>query len=478
MLFLQKGNKMNRVLRIWAIILFSSAIVIRFFYASPFAASWDEVDFSLALKQYDILAMQPHFPGYPFFILGGMMTHLFIESPVQSLGIFNAIMALTAAFPMYWMARHYVSKTSALIVVAALQTSGYFSILVTQPMSEGAALAVLWWYLWSVERAFRTNEFRAQFWPVIFFAVLMGIRVSYAPFGIALIVLVWQQWHEEKWRFIIICCTAVLSQLVWIGALIWNIGGVEGLWKISFGFVEGHFTEWGGAVTETSEPLISRLFRLLSENIGFAGIGVHSYVLTSFFLFFLLLFVLQWKNIRCYPKLLIALGIVYFVWNLLGQNIDKPRHSYPIVAIVLCVLAISWLKRHSGILLLLFATFQLVISIPLMQEQKEAVPATYQLASYLQEKQQPFIVYTWEETRIMEYLHVPYEHKRFYTYDYFLQDKKYHKDDTIHVTNHLIEGFQKQGIDIKGQVEEVAVFRSNPLFDPVYNKIILYEWKK
>lgn len=78
---------MKQVLRIWAVVLFTSAICIRFFYVSPFAATWDEVDFTLALKQYDILAMQPHFPGYPFFILGGMITHLFIENPVQSLGV-------------------------------------------------------------------------------------------------------------------------------------------------------------------------------------------------------------------------------------------------------------------------------------------------------------------------------------------------------------------------------------------------------
>ncbi|AIK35784.1 dolichyl-phosphate-mannose-mannosyltransferase family protein [Bacillus pseudomycoides] len=478
MLFLQKGNKMKQILRIWAVILFTSAICIRFFYASPFAATWDEVDFTLALKQYDILAMQPHFPGYPFFILGGMITHLFIENPVQSLGIFNAIMALSAAFPMYWIARHYVSRTSALIVVAVLQTSGYFSILVTQPMSEGAALAIVWWYIWSIERAFRTKRFQTQFWPVLFFALLMGIRLSYAPFGIVLILLLWQQWHEEKWRFIILFCTTVLSQLVWVSALIWNIGGITGLWKISFGFVEGHFTEWGGAVTETSEPLISRFCRLLSENIIFAGIGMHSYYLVGFFLSFLFLFVLQWKNIRCYPKVIIALGSFYFLWNLLGQNIDKPRHSYPIVAMFLCVFAISWLKRHRGIVLLLFATSQLIVSIPLMKEQQVEVPATYQLASYLEGKQQSFIVYTWEETRVMEYLQMPYEHKRFYTYDYFLQDKKYHKNDTIYVTNHLIEGFEKQGIDIKGQMEQVAVFRSNPLFDPVYHKIVLYRWKK
>ena len=63
-----------------------------------------------------------------------------------------------------------------------------------------------------------------------------------------------------------------------------------------------------------------------------------------------------------------------------------------------------------------------MISIPLMKEQHTEVPATYQLASYLERKQEPFIVYTWEETRVMEYLQMPYEHKRFYIF-IFLQDK-------------------------------------------------------
>ncbi|GAA3320908.1 hypothetical protein GCM10020331_033840 [Ectobacillus funiculus] len=56
--------------------------------------------------------------------------------------------------------------------------------------------------------------------------------------------------------------------------------------------------------------------------------------------------------------------------------------------------------------------------------------------------------------------------------------KKYRQNDTIYVTNHLIDGFRKQGARVEGNLKKkVAEFRSNPLFDPVYSEIILYEWR-
>ncbi|WP_156774292.1 hypothetical protein [Fictibacillus arsenicus] len=104
-------------------------------------------------------------------------------------------------------------------------------------------------------------------------------------------------------------------------------------------------------------------------------------------------------------------------------------------------------------------------------------PAVYQSANYLAQKDEESVIYTWEETRVFQYLDVPFEHKRFYTYDLFLQDKKYNKNKKIYVTNHLIEGFKEQGIDVSDHLEEVKTLRSNELFDPVYDEITLYRWE-
>lgn len=470
--------------RIAASISIIAAAIIRFLYASPFSSTWDQVDFALALYKYDITNMQPHFPGYPFFILGGIAIHYWIDNPAQALAIFNAVLALTAMFPMYKLACRYVTVTQAFVVVALLQTSSYFSILVTQSMSEGAALSIVWWYIWVLMIAFERREFRFQILPLVLFALLMGIRLSYAPFGIGIVFLLLCRHNRNAVRVVSLILFAALLQSVWVSALVLNVGGIDGLFKLAFGFVGGHFTEWGGAVTETTEPLVSRLYRLVVTNIIYVGVLSQSLV-SGVILVLLIIFLVFRRKKELHREmkgetwLLLTITVIYFLWNLLAQNIDKPRHSYPIVMLLLFLFAVSSIKMRpvSQWLLLAFSVAQLITGFAFVKEQASQEPATYQLARYLEEQKQPLIVYTWEETRVMDYLRVSYEHKRFYTYDYYLQDKKYRQNDTIYVTNHLIDGFRKQGARIEGNLKKVAEFRSNSLFDPVYSEIILYEWR-
>lgn len=74
-------------------------------YASPYVRTWDEVDFTLALERFDLLAMQPHFPGYPYFILGGWIINQWIHNGLKALSIFNTLAALSAVLPIFWLAR-------------------------------------------------------------------------------------------------------------------------------------------------------------------------------------------------------------------------------------------------------------------------------------------------------------------------------------------------------------------------------------
>ena len=116
-------------------------------------------------------------------------------------------------------------------------------------------------------------------------------------------------------------------------------------------------------------------------------------------------------------------------------------------------------------------------NVLLIKEQYEQPPATYQLADFLERKSktESFVIYTWEEARIMDYFQATYSYKEIYTYDYFLQDKLLYRDKTIYVTDHVLNGFEAQGIKMKHKVKKVAEFKSNKLFDPVYGEIVLYE---
>ncbi|MBA2871673.1 hypothetical protein HNQ85_001948 [Anoxybacillus calidus] len=141
------GNK--RFMSYFCTFIGVSALSLLFYveyqYASPYAATWDQVDFALALNRYDLLAMQPHFPGYPYFILGGMIVNSFIENPAKALSIFNVFMMLSATIPNFLLAKKYYESDIAWIITCLLM------LIVTQPMSEGAGIAVLWWYLWAVQ---------------------------------------------------------------------------------------------------------------------------------------------------------------------------------------------------------------------------------------------------------------------------------------------------------------------------------------
>lgn len=106
------GN--NRFLSYFSFVMLASLFLLEIYYASPYAATWDQVDFALALDRYDLLAMQPHFPGYPYFVLGGMLIHAFIDNPAKALSIFNVIALFSATIPMVFLLKKHHSTVMSL----------------------------------------------------------------------------------------------------------------------------------------------------------------------------------------------------------------------------------------------------------------------------------------------------------------------------------------------------------------------------
>ena len=233
-------------------------------YSSPFVRSWDEVDFVFSLDRYDLLAMQPHFPGYPYYIIGAKIVHQWISDPVQSLIIWNATLALSSAIPIALLARKYVSASYAGWAPIWVMTMPYVWIMGSRPMSECAGIAVLWWFLWSVREAVeRPRSNGRHVTALLLFSLLMGIRLSLFPFGIVLLLLLVQQYksfvgqRSRVIRLLFSLIVAAGAQLVWIGGLVLSEGSISGFWKLANAFVTGHFSEWGGGIT--SAPCHSEL---------------------------------------------------------------------------------------------------------------------------------------------------------------------------------------------------------------------------
>lgn len=463
-----------------------AAILILFLYQlrhlNDFAATWDQVDYSLALQRFDIMAMQPHFPGYPYFILGGLFVHQFIEDQTASLTVFNILFYFSTVFPIYRLARGYVSVALSFLITAMIYSSPYVLVTVNQPMSEGAGLAALWWYFWSIDRAVRMNGCRGDWLPLVLFSLLLGIRLSFIPFGVGLIYLFWKKRAEYKLKQLgIRILFALLFQLVWVCGLVFSEGSVTGFVKLSLTFTSGHFNDWGNTAVSSDQSFLDRTITLLFNNLFWHGLSSLSIFIAAIIvvLCLLSLFHLKWSLKKL--SLAYVMAVSYFIWALLAQNVDKPRHIVPVVLFLLFLLFVTNLKKFSHLMMtglcIILLLSCVVKSVDMIHTQATQMPASYQLAQYIQKKMgKHSIVYTWEETRVLDYLNVAIPHKRIMTYEVFLHDITYYENNQIYITNKVVEGFLEQGIDLSGKITKVKTFQSDPVYEPVYHEITLYEW--
>lgn len=468
--------------------IFLSLFIFQLFFINPYASTWDQVDFALAIDRYDLLAMQPHFPGYPYFILGGKLFSIIIKDPAMALTFFNILLFSTTVYPIYQIGRRYLTREKAFLLSVTLYSSSYVLLLVNQPISEGAAISIFCWYLWSLEKAIHSTNKKTVLIPLFLLSVLFGIRLSYLPFAIGIIYLFYFKWKRKEIQLkalLFYTLTGAIFQSIWVLAIALTEGSLISFIKLAFAFTDGHFQEWGGSIGSNSLPFLERMYVFFVENILWTGFFAHSKILMLFyFIIFLVLFyfLYQYKqSIDRFMVLLLILNSAYFIWALLAQNIDKPRHIIPMVLVSLLFIFLLFLqktKKLGIILLILFLIIQSITTTLLLKEQSTSLPPTYQMEKFLEEKKVPLIVYTWEETRVLQYLNASFPHKRVQTYDVFQHDSRYYKDYEIFITDKVLIGFKNQGIHLENQVEKVAEFQANPLFDPVYDRITLYKWKE
>ncbi|MGI8314366.1 nucleoporin-interacting protein [Halobacillus mangrovi] len=489
-LSLDDSNKKITIIA-WAMFLIfvSYTLYFRLIDASEWARSWDQVDFALGITDYDLFSMQPHFPGYPYFILGGMMVHRWIGDPIHALSVFNTMITMSSLVPIYLLFKRRFPVLQALLFTAVIHSMGYLWVMSTEAMSEAAAVSVLWWYVWSLYQASRSSALGWRILPLLLFSVLLGVRLSYLPFGLGIL---WFWWRERRAflskksyaQFILTqAFLAVAFQLIWVVGLLLSTGSFSTFIELAFGFVAGHFTEWGGAVTADSMPLWERMIMLLFYNLGWTALSARSWVILGLYVTLFLLIIFQFSKTRfkkdTFLHGLLLLWIAYFLWALFAQNIDKPRHILPLSGVSVYILLHFYADRAKmviigvGISLVIVQTW---VGQGLAEKKAELPPAVYQLTQHISDLKGQKVVYTWEESRVMDYLSVDFAYKKIFTYDYFQSELTYNKDKRVLLTNHVIKGFEKQGYDVQNRVRKIAEFSSNDLYDPVYGKIELYEW--
>ncbi|WP_123042291.1 glycosyltransferase family 39 protein [Cohnella candidum] len=471
---------------------------------SPWAASWDEVDFVLALDRFDLLAMQPHAPGYPYFVLGGQLIRSFIEDPVKALGGWNLLLACTSAFAVYRIGRRWLTIPYACLAAAIVLTVPMNWTLAVRPMSDGAALAILWWYLWSLVRLAEKRSSGRWLVAAFLFGLLMGTRLSYVPFGIGLLIIWAGVWRDARLsvrakaaRLTGWAAAVSAFQFLWVFAVGAAEGSLAETLRLFAGFGEGHFTEWGGGVAQPGLPLGERIWRFAADNWLWTGLFARSAWLAA--AAGLLLAWTVWAAYRRKPSnrlsvgrlrrfavspagILIVCAIAYALWALLGQNIAKTRHIAPLAAMSIFALAVcagrlKAAKPVTAVLLTVLALVQTAEGARLVVLQHKEEPAVYQLADASAQDVSPStVLYTWEEERVLRYLNVPVETRPIFTYSYFLANIEAERNARILLTGSVWEEFRKQADLPDTKVRRLGAFQSDDRLDPVYGKIELYEW--
>jgi 4-amino-4-deoxy-L-arabinose transferase-like glycosyltransferase len=498
------------------------SIGIRLIYMSPYPGGWDDIDFALALDRFDLSAMQPHFPGYPVYILVAHLFYYAAGEPFSALSMLSAVAGGLTVVPL-WMLFTRLGSMSAGRLAAILYAVGPLPIVTgIQPTSDAlgtllaALLALLIWRSMQQEPAAGMNRRRSFILAGLVLGLLLGVRVSYVPLAVlwagAAAAILYDRGIPRRQALRNVLLSAAAAALVcaaWAGALAVSEGGFAPLMKLAFSFTEGHFTDWGGAYSADSS-FFDRARYFLLRQIGAAGMGTlwPGYFgwrwLPSLFAAFgaigliyaLLARILRKAQVSLTRRaIFLILWIVpYLLWAFFAQNVDKPRHILPLIPPLLWLLAtglehfcsyVSQVLRRPlsrkalyVCLSLLWLAGTAAVTYPLAREAHDVKPPVLRLAEYVKASvpKEDSIMFTWEEQRVISYISPEHQVKRLRHWNDMRTELMQYPEPPRHIfaTNAFIQGIDRS---VGSWFNEIAAFEGSPWLYPTYHRVVLYEQK-
>lgn len=353
----------------------------------------DSLRFALAVADFDLVKLQPHFPGYPVFcfllkiltaltgkyslafsIIGGIATFIIIQGLLlinkkQQLGISPVTIVLVVFFnPMFWlMGNRYM------------------------PDLLGLALVVLAFYYYLNQEHYKNTLIF-----IFLVGLLAGVRISYLP-ALIFPVLHTLASRPDKARQIV---TGIASVLIWLVPLLLDTGWDNFMTTARIQST-GHFYEWGGAV-QTEPLLVDRLLAFI-RNIFAEGMGGYWLqrspvtILVSLGTLFGLFFAVQFIRVRLQKDtlktgvwIIVFLSLIlYALWAFFYQNIlYSPRHVMPLLPVLILLVsagftyALKIKPLMAKMVYLVFFTGLLIVTLTMAVQHKKPT-AIAQAASYI-----------------------------------------------------------------------------------------------
>lgn len=490
----------------WPAAIFLFACLIRIPFLAHGPGGWDDIDFALALKNYDVAQMQPHFPGYPVYVLAAFGVSAWVSDPFLALSWLSMLAAACSVFPLYYIVEKVSGKRLAIWVTLLWSTAPLSLVLGTQPLSDSfgtlIALCVAASSLIVLQQQ-RTQRARALALLAsgLLLGLLYGVRLSYLPFAA---VPLWAGYvylrDTGNWSDVLRAAAgAVLISAAWVIALAGNVGGFDTLWMLATSFTAGHFSDWGGTFHEGAS-LLDRLTYWLGRQLMAAGAGTPwpGQSPVSYLVLVLVLLALTGLIRVLFEKgrgenrptgeesatwrewgLIAAWVIPYLLWTFFAQNIEKPRHLLPLLPPMLWMFAAGltvW-RRMAGPMLISLCAAMLLVGISQIEGQSITPSPMVQLSSYLESHQtgESSIIFTYEEERVIRYQHPWINTMRLRKFsDFQISLLTYPVlPKHIYLTDSVLRGFQLP--NAQEYVREVARFSGSEWLYPTYHEIVLYE---
>ncbi|MED5247783.1 MAG: hypothetical protein VX887_00505, partial [Candidatus Neomarinimicrobiota bacterium] len=300
--------------QLYLLFIFIAILATRLASSIYYIEDIDSLRFALSLYEYDILNLQPHFPGYPIFCFVAKIFYYFSGN----MGIsFSAIGALSTFFIIYFslqLANTDIKSPEGLFMAFIIFFNPMVWILSNRYMPDlmgfAIALAVLYYFIFPHGNK---NHLSIGY---ILAGLLCGTRLSYFPLVLIPFIKNLQEGNAlKKLNYFIIGIVAWLIPMI-------SIEGFTNLINSAKKQTVGHFMDFGGtAITENNwiDRLLNVIESIWSDGLG--GYWIARSWQTMFFSAFLLMLIAiglytiitNWKYEK-YLRRTIRCIILYFFW--------------------------------------------------------------------------------------------------------------------------------------------------------------------
>lgn len=296
---------------------------LRFATRGDPADSWDALGFVRAVRDFDLAAFQPHFPGYPVYVA--------LCKLVRAPQLVSAI-ASGATAPSLWR----LAGGGRAGVVAI----GLWAGALGPWLSGNAALAD------ATAVAFAAAAFAALSWPgaraalagAAAMALCLGTRVSYWPLALSFAAVVARRRPRQDRRAAL--AGGAVATLAWLAPFV-AVVGVRPLVALGRVHVAGHFADWGGSIA--TRPDLAARAAAFARDLVYDGLWPHPWALVAALAIAAVAVVAAHRTAAPsrQTRALAAIVVVpYALWALLAQNVlEQPRHLLPLVAALIVGLA-------------------------------------------------------------------------------------------------------------------------------------------